>query len=283
MSDIETSSTSPIMDAYDVWENEARGHRAGTFPTEVLRGLERLLPGSVKASAETGCGKSTVLLSNLSADHTVFSIDDSEYGDDSSVQFYSHCPLTRIERIRTVFGPTQQTLPGYQHPHLYDVVLIDGPHGWPFPELEYYSFYPHVAIGGLLIVDDCNIPTVGRMADVLAEDAMWSLEAFVSVTAVFRRTDAPLFDPFGDGWWDQRYNRRRTSPQRELYLAEGTPLDTVSRLRLDARLHGDLLPRIEGEERFPGIPARAEPPPPPPPPRTSAPGALRALQQWRRR
>jgi len=274
---------SPIMDAYENWETQARGHRAGAFPTEVLRSLEALLPRCIKTSAETGCGKSTILFSNLSADHTIFCLDDRRYKDDSSVQFYTDCPLTRLDRVRAVFGPTQHTLPRYEHPHSYDVVLIDGPHGWPFPEMEYYSFYPHIAPGGLLILDDCHIPTIGRMADVLAEDEMWHLEGFVSCTGIFRRTDAPLFDPTGDGWWEQRYNRRRISMQSEFHLDEGKPVETVSRLRLSARLHGELLPPIDGEENFPGIPSMVPPPPGavPVPPLGTA-GVLDVLRRWRR-
>ncbi len=252
------AAESPVMDAYDVWETAQRSHRAGAFPTEVLRAIERLLPTSVNTSAETGCGKSTILFSNVSLDHTVFCLDDREYADTSSVVFYTECPLTKVERLRTVFGATQKTLPGYEHPHMYDVVLIDGPHGWPYPEMEYYAFYPHITPGGLLIVDDCHIPTIGRMADILADDVMWKLEGFVSVTAIFRRTDAPLFDPTGDGWWEQRYNRRRISPKWEFHLADGLPVDTVSRLHLDARLHGDPVGPLEDIARYPGIPGGAQ-------------------------
>jgi hypothetical protein len=195
----------------------------------------------VKRSAETGCGKTTTLFSNISEEHTVFCIDDRDHGIESSVLFYTECPITKLERVHRVFGPTQRTLPTYQHAGMYDIVMLDGPHGWPFPELEYYFFYPHIATGGLLILDDCQIPTIGRMADVLAEDVMWTLEGFASTTAIFRRTKAPLFDPTADGWWEQRYNRRRVSPKREFHLADGPPIDRVSRLRLEARLNDDPL------------------------------------------
>ena len=225
-------SSTPIMDAYDTWETTARNHNAGTFSTEVLRMIERILPKGMAASAETGCGKSTVLLSNLSESHTVFALDDRNL-DDSSVDFYESCPLTQLNRIETVFGPTQIKLPKHAHMRRYDLVLLDGPHGWPFPELEYYFLYPHIETGGLLILDDCNIPTIARMADILAEDAMWTLEGFASTTVIFRRTSAPLFDPTGDGWWEQRFNRRRVSPKRDIYLTDASPLDIVSEARLD--------------------------------------------------
>ena len=232
-------SSTPIMDTYEAWEQAGRNHNAGTFPSDVLKMIERILPHGLTSSAETGCGKSTILFSNLSAHHTVFCLDDRTYGDDLSVNFYANCPLTRADRLETVFGPTQVTLPKHTHTRRYDLVLLDGPHGWPFPELEYYFFYPHIQTGGLLIVDDCNIPTIARMADILAEDAMWSLEGFAATTVIFRRTSAPLFDPLGDGWWEQQFNRRRVSPRRNIFLADAAPTDVVTSSNLDLTVFPD--------------------------------------------
>jgi hypothetical protein len=216
--------------------NYADNHAAGTFPTQNLAEIERLLPVHMEVTAETGCGKSTILLSNLAARHHVFALDDRSW-DSSSVAFYRSCPLTQLDRVVEHFGPTQRTLPTFRHSEKYDALLLDGPHGWPFPELEYYFFYPHVKTGGLLIVDDVNIPTIGRMADVMAEDEMWSVVAIVgNMTAVFRRTDAPLFDPCADGWWTQKFNRKRVSKAREIYLAEPVK-DVVSSQRLDSIIH----------------------------------------------
>ncbi len=203
-------------------------HRSGAFPTDRLQGVERLLPARVGTSAETGCGKSTVLLSNLSDHHTAFCVDDRD-SPGSSVLFYETCPLTRVERVHPVFGPTQISLAQYQHPHLYDIVLLDGPHGWPFPELEYFHFYPHIRKGGILIVDDVNIPTIGRMADFIAEDAMWELIKLVDTTALFRRTDAPTFDPTGDGWWAQRFNQRRVYEGDPVHADDGGQREVVTK------------------------------------------------------
>ena len=227
------------MDAYEAWEQVARNHHAGTFPNDILRLIERQLPASARFSAETGCGKSTILLSNIADHHTVFCLDDRSLGDDSSINFYERCPLTQVERLHNVFGPTQVTLPAFRHTNKYDVVLLDGPHGWPYPELEYYFFYPHIVTGGLLIVDDCQIPTIGRMADILVEDDMWELVTIAETTAIFRRTDAPVFDPTGDLWWEQKYNRRRVSVRRDIYLADSPSTDQISSLKLDAKLNGE--------------------------------------------
>lgn len=226
------------MESFSEWEAGTQHHRAGTFYTHALLEIERHLPSTVEASVETGCGKSTVLFSNISDKHHVFSFDDRDQ-ENSSVTYYETCPLTRLERVRAHFGPTQLTLPAYQHEDKYDVVLIDGPHGFPFPEMEYLAFYPHIKEGGILILDDLRIPTIGRLADFIAEDAMFDLIAVIECnTALFRRTGAPTFNPYGDGWDLQAYNRRRVAPKHAaVYLDDGPVIDRISSQQLDRFVH----------------------------------------------
>lgn len=195
-------------------------HGAGSLPLRTLLRVERLLTGTSIFSAETGCGKSTIFLSRIAERHKVFCLDDR--GEEaSSVDYFMNCPATRPERLHLVFGPTQLTLPRYADHIPYDLVLIDGPHGFPFPELEYYYFYPHLKTDGLLVVDDIHIPTISRLADFLSEDRMFEKVEFIGSTAIFRRTDAPVFDPLGDGWWAQDFNRRRADFSKDIYLKDG--------------------------------------------------------------
>lgn len=203
-------------------------HAAGSLPLRTLLRIEQLLTGTTLASAETGCGKSTILLSRISTKHKVFCLDDRNQGSGSSVAYFMNCPATRMEVVEIVFGPTQKTLPAYADHVPYDLVLIDGPHGFPFPELEYYYFYPHLKTGGLLVIDDIHIPTVGRLADFLAEDRMFEKVEYIGPTAVFRRTGAPIFDPFGDGWWLQDFNRRRADFAKDVFLRDGKRLPPVN-------------------------------------------------------
>src|SRR3712207_5516648 len=123
-------------------------------------------------------------------------------------------PRSTLFPYTTLFrsGPSQRTL----HRHEWSaaplgVALIDGGHGYPFPDLDYYGFYPQIRPGGLLVVDDIHIPTITHLFRFLQEDAMWRLVAVELYTAFFQRTDAPTFGPFGDGWIHQRYNRDRFS------------------------------------------------------------------------
>lgn len=116
-------------------------------------------------------------------------------------------PLLQADHVFWVEGPTQLTLPTYRFQHKLQAVLIDGPHGYPFPDLEYYYLYQHLDNEALFILDDIQIPTIHNLFEFLKKDQMFVLEEVVDTTAFFRRTDAPIFCPIGDSWWEQEYNK----------------------------------------------------------------------------
>lgn len=151
---------------------------------------------------ETGCGKTTLLFSHLSTSHLVFARDIGR-----SISQTKDSPLLKAENVTFVEGPTQVTLPNYSFTHKVQIALLDGPHGYPFPDLEYYYFYPLIATGGLLLVDDIQIPSIGRMFDIIKADEMFNLLDVVGNMAILRRSEAPLVDPQSDSWWLQGYNR----------------------------------------------------------------------------
>jgi predicted O-methyltransferase YrrM len=178
-------------------------HTAGTFSPRTLDAIVRLARRRhIRNSVETGSGASTLLLSHLSERHTVFAVDAGS----GSVDNVRRSPLLRKNAVTFVEGPTQITLPRHSFTEKLQLVLIDGPHGYPFPDLEYYFLYPHLEAGALLILDDIHIPTVHNLFQFLRQDAMFQLEEAVQTTAFFTRTNAPTFDPLGDGWWQQNYN-----------------------------------------------------------------------------
>ena len=177
-------------------------HDCGLLSIGALRSIARHAGPGVAHTVETGSGSSTIFFSHLSASHITFSVDDGR-----SISQVWKSSLFRPSAVRLVEGPTQLTMPSFVFEDPIDVALIDGPHGYPFPDLEYYYIYPHVRTGGLLVVDDVHIPTIRNLFKFLREDAMWDLvEVVRGRTAIFRRTDAPTFSPTGDGWWLQLYN-----------------------------------------------------------------------------
>jgi hypothetical protein len=180
-------------------------HSAGTFSARTLEAIARAaVKRKIHHSAETGSGASTLLFSHLSQHHTVFALDAGS----GSITNVRRSPLLRPNVVTFVEGPTQATLPQHGFAQKLQLVLIDGPHAYPFPDLEYYFLYPHLDTGALLILDDVHIPTVHSLFQFLQQDAMFELNETVQTTAFFTRTSAPTFDPLGDGWWQQNYNRR---------------------------------------------------------------------------
>lgn len=177
-------------------------HAAGTVSAPALRAIaEHAAERTIHHSAETGCGATTLLLSHLSQSHTVFALDAG--GSLSSVRNSS---LLRPGVVTFVEGPSQQTLPKFRFHAKLQLALIDGPHAYPFPDLEYYHFYPYLDTGALLVLDDIHIRSIHNLFEFLSSDPMFQLDSVVRNTALFTRTDAPTFDPFGDSWQQQRYN-----------------------------------------------------------------------------
>jgi len=196
------SSTMRILDEIELLPPD--WHLSGMMSNVVLRAMAEHIErfGTIRYSAETGSGKTTLLFSQLSANHTVFALD---CGD--SIASVKESSLFFSKNVTYVEGPSQLTLPRHVFANRLQIVLIDGPHGYPFPDLEYYYFYPHIETGGLLLIDDVNIPSIGRMLDIVKAGDMFELIEVVQYTAFLRRTSAALIDPLSDSWWLQGFNR----------------------------------------------------------------------------
>ena len=172
------------------------------LPPRVLTRLAQTLEAiGATHTAETGCGASTLVFSHLSKRHAVFAFNEFEVFERVDAS-----KLRGPAEIQFVEGPTQQTLPQYCFETTLDAVLLDGPHAFPFPQLEYFFLYPRLRAGGLLVIDDLQIPTVHQLYEFVRRDAMFELEAVVHRTAFLRRTQAPTFPPDADGWERQAYN-----------------------------------------------------------------------------
>jgi len=211
-------------------------HGAGTMSDRVLTAMveHSLAIKGVRCSAETGSGKTTLLFSHLSQSHTVFAIDDG-----NSISRVKNSELFNRSSVTYVEGPSQLTLPRYEFTDQLQMVLIDGPHAYPFPDLEYYYFYPRIDVGGLLLIDDINIPSISRMFEIVRRDDMFELLEVVENTAFFRRTSAPVFDPLGDDWPRQGFNREFY----EYALARGDASQNLPQIgRFVPRLLKQLIP-----------------------------------------
>lgn len=187
-------------------------HDAGVMTSATLAALARYTRDMVlTCSVETGSGKTTLLFSHLSRRHLVFSMEE----DNKSITNVKNSPLYHSEVVEWIEGPTQLTLPKYVFTEPLDFALIDGPHAYPFPDMEYFYIYPHLRSGALLVVDDIHIPNITNMFNFLKEEEMFEMLEVVESTAFFRRTGKLTFPTTLDSWWLQGYNRKHFS--RETY------------------------------------------------------------------
>ena len=196
-----------LADSIEDYVGRMGEHRAGAMRRDKLLAIEQEYPEK-GVSMETGCGSSTILLSNLSRTHTVFTYDDRKL-ENSAIAFAVACPLFNAPCVEFVYGPSQLTMPGFEFKQKLDLALIDSIHAFPFAELEYYYIYPHLRTNALLIVDDIHIPTLFNLYSFLKEEKMFSFIRKVQNAAIFRRTDSPTFDPLIGQWEEQEFNRRR--------------------------------------------------------------------------
>jgi len=161
--------------------------------------LER---GPFRSSVETGCGGSTIVLSHASDRHTAFALEGK---DQTITELRKHSDL-RTGNVTFVEGETKHTLPPYRFEGELDLALLDGPHAYPLPQIEFSYLFPWIRLGGWLVVDDIQIPSVYELFDFLRKESSVALEEVVVRTAFFRRVGAVERSP--DGWALQGINRQ---------------------------------------------------------------------------
>ncbi len=157
--------------------------------------------GPFRLSAETGCGGSTIVLSHLSDRHTAFAIE----GEDRTITELRKRADLRNDKVVFVEGKTKDTLPRYRFEDKLDLVLLDGPHAYPLPQIEYAILFPQIRLGGWLVLDDIQIPSVYELFRFLRKESSVALEEVAVRTAFFRRTRVVESGP--DGWSLQGMNR----------------------------------------------------------------------------
>jgi precorrin-6B methylase 2 len=157
--------------------------------------------GPFRSTVETGCGGSTLVLSHASDRHIAFAIE----GTDRTITELRSQHDLRTENVIFVEGETKDTLPGYPLEGEIDLALLDGPHAYPLPQIEFAYLFPRIRLGGWLVVDDIQIPSVYELFRFLEREPSVVLEEVAVRTAFFRMASAVEHGP--DGWALQGMNR----------------------------------------------------------------------------
>lgn len=151
---------------------------------------------------ETGCGASTVVFAAAGARHTAISPSSGEHE-----RIRAYCSETGIDDSELSFieSSSDRVLPSLAPDDPLDVAFIDGAHSFPFPVIDWHYVTRRLRTGGILIMDDVNIPAVAVAYTAMRTDrGAWRLLSTADDrAAAFEKLREC---PEGDNWKAQSFN-----------------------------------------------------------------------------
>ena len=178
-------------------EKEA-GTRNWALAMPTLQWIASNLPKDA-ATLETGCGYSTVTFAASSGQHTVIS---PFAGEHDLIRKWCERNDMSTSHVRFYAQSSVDVLPGLE-PSPLDMVLVDGAHEFPVPSIDWYYTADRVRKGGIMIIDDVQIPTGHIVMDFLQmERGRWEQVHTIGRTCFFKKLTS---EPVARGMsWDNQ-------------------------------------------------------------------------------
>ncbi|MEM7163953.1 MAG: class I SAM-dependent methyltransferase [Planctomycetota bacterium] len=119
---------------------------------------------------ETGCGASTAVFAANGCKHTSVSLEEEE-----GEAVHGWCKKYGVDesQLDCIAGSSAEVLPKLAPTEL-DLVFIDGCHAFPFPAVDWYYTARRLRVGGIMVVDDLQLPAPDQVADFLRADPRWT-------------------------------------------------------------------------------------------------------------
>jgi predicted O-methyltransferase YrrM len=152
--------------------------------------------GPGKRTLETGSGVSTVLFAAAGARHTSVTPAHAE-----ADRILAYCAEQGIETGSLEFeiGCSDEVLPRLPDEQ-FDLILIDGNHGFPTPILDWYYAASRLRSGGLLVIDDIQLPAVAHLCAFIDRDPRWNTFSRSDKWIAFTRINEGLLR---QDWFEQ--------------------------------------------------------------------------------
>lgn len=158
---------------------------------------------------ETGAGKSTLVFALSGARHIAVTPAQSEI---EAIREYATQHDISLDGVTFVAEPSERFLPRCDAGRL-DLVLIDGKHAFPWPIIDWFFTADRLRQGGIMLLDDVQMPSVSMLADFLRVDPGWkSVRDFSGKTVAFQKQGAAVRDV---AWHMQPFNRVPNPPRPE--------------------------------------------------------------------
>jgi predicted O-methyltransferase YrrM len=144
--------------------------------------IDHMRPGF--RTLETGCGYSTAVFALCGCHHNVVSPFPEEH---RCINEWCRKNGVSIETVTYHSGPTERVLPALK-PTPLDLVIIDGDHAVPMPLIDFHYTSDLLVKGGLLLVDDVQLPSVQQLCDFLdTEKPRWAFVEQIDRTRIYRK------------------------------------------------------------------------------------------------
>jgi len=174
--------------------------------------LDKVKPGM--KTLETGAGISTLVFAIRNAEHCAVTPSADEV---AAIHQYANRLGISLDHVKFLIDQSDRYLPRCELTDL-EIVLLDGKHAFPWPIIDWFYTADRLVTGGLMILDDTNLPAVRVVVDFLNVDRRWKFQAKPGGrTAVFRKCTSGIHDV---AWHMQPWNLTTTGPRRLHSLAK---------------------------------------------------------------
>ena len=155
-------------------------------------------PGS--RTLETGAGISTVLFAAWGCEHLAIVpfIDEVD-------AIRSYCSDKGIDITTVAFDirPSEVALPELPDASEFDLVFIDGGHGFPLPVVDWFYGAGRLRRGGVVVFDDVQLPQVSSFLEMFMDrDDRWQPLQSTSKWRAYRRMSE---GSLAEGEWTQSF------------------------------------------------------------------------------
>lgn len=154
------------------------------MPTEVFKFMNEVLNSDCH-TIETGLGISTAVFATKETKHTCITPDGPEIKRLKEYLSNINVPDKNITFLCKKSCDVWFDLKDFKS---WDLILIDGLHGFPTPFMDWYFLSQGLKINGYLIIDDTHIATGKYLQEFLKKEESWKLiNSFYGKTAIFQK------------------------------------------------------------------------------------------------
>jgi predicted O-methyltransferase YrrM len=169
--------------------------------TTALELNKRLKPGL--KTLETGAGLSTIIFGANGCDHTSIVVEPTQI---QRIQNYCRSKGIDTSKVKFIIATSPEAIHRLPRSE-YDLVLIDGCHGFPSMFVDFYYGSRALKTGGTLMVDDLHIYTCLMTAQFMQKDPGWNVELMTRRIAIATK----ISDTLDVEWTNQPFVVKRSA------------------------------------------------------------------------